>query len=94
MRLSTKRMSVKTTGGKLIVSFEDGKMNSWPLPQRTDKAAVTKIFDDSAAWARQHGATDGQVGAIHKELNAAGYYLVGLGRRKPPEPPLDLSALD
>jgi hypothetical protein len=90
MRRSTQRMSVKTTSGKLIVSFEDRKMNSWNLPHKSNRAAVTKIFDDSAIWARQDGATDGQVGAIHKELNNAGYYLVGPGHRKPSLGPNDL----
>lgn len=91
MRRSKQRMSVKVTGGKLSVSFADRSINSWNLPLRSDKAAVTKIFDESAAWARQREATDGQVGAIHKGLNQAGYYLVGPGHRKPR---LDLSSLD
>lgn len=91
MRRSTQRMSAKATGGKLIVSFANRKINTWNLPRPSDKAAVTKIFADCAAWARQQGASDGQVGAIHKELSAARYYLVGPGHRKPPT---DLSPLD
>ena len=77
MRRATERMSAKATDDKLVVSFEDKTTNAWDLPRPSDKMAVTKIFGDSAAWAREHGATDGQLGAIRKALNSAGYYLTG-----------------
>jgi hypothetical protein len=76
-RIASKRMTVKVQGQELTLSFSDGLSKRWLLPNRNDQKANREIREEIFNFAKQNGATDGQVAAITKELNNAGYYLTG-----------------
>ncbi len=74
-RLSQQKMSAKIDEGKLIVVFENGRSQSWTLPEVTDKLSIKSIRDQAVAFAADNGATLGQVNAVKKALTEAGYHL-------------------
>ncbi len=75
-RHATIRMSARVESGQLIVDFESGARNSWPLPEKHDKAAIRHIRDDAVRFALDNEASDpGQTNAVRKALTDAGYYL-------------------
>jgi hypothetical protein len=82
-RYSTVRISSLVHGRTLSVNVEGGYSKDFPLPEEVDKVAIRKVRDEAFAFAREHGATQGQLDAITKALNAGGYYIVGPRQRGP-----------
>lgn len=77
-------MSARVADRRLFVTFEHKQTYSRNLPDPSDKAGLKQAFDEAEARARQHGAaTRGQVDAIRKALNEAGYHLIGPGELCP-----------
>ena len=72
---ATDRMSSYISGTNLQVSFASGTSSSWPLPSKTDKAALRAMRDKAIAFATKNKATIGQVNAVKKALTDAGYHL-------------------
>lgn len=76
-RYATRRMSARLADGLLRVSFEGHPENSWLLPNREDHAAIAALSLEAQGWAEPHGASYGQLKAIHKALTEGGYYNTG-----------------
>ena len=74
-RIATKRMTREVNDGKFIVGFADGASRSWSLPEKDDKAGIRRIRDAAIKFARENGATEGQIAAVMKGLTEAGYHL-------------------
>ncbi len=74
-RIATKRMSSKVTGQEFTVTFSDGASKSWALPRRDDKAGIRRARDTAVKFAKENGASTGQVYAVMKALTEAGYHL-------------------
>jgi len=73
--LATDRMSAYLSGTQFHVSFVSGPSSSWPLPSKTDKAALRAMRDKAISFATKNAATTGQVNAVKKALTDAGYHL-------------------
>jgi len=69
------RMSAYVKANQVHVAFHRGPAQSWQLPQRSDKDGIRAVWDQAVRFALEHGATDGQVGAVKKALTEAGYHL-------------------
>jgi len=74
-RRATRRMSAWVERGHLSVRFADDQMETWELPDRSDKGAIRRVRDTAVAFARENQATLGQINAVKKALTEAGYYL-------------------
>lgn len=74
-RHATNRMTPEVTDGYLFIKFANGASNKWPLPSKEDKDAIRQVRDTAFEFARKNEATQGQLDAIVKTLNSAGYYL-------------------
>lgn len=72
---ATKRLSSYINGNHLHASFQGGPSRSWPLPPKTDKVALRSVREDAVTFARQNGATIGQINAVKKTLTDSGYHL-------------------
>ena len=68
-------MSARAEGSHLLVKFADDEMERWKLPDRSDKEEIQRIRDMAVAFARDHGATLGQINAVKKALTEEGYYV-------------------
>jgi HTH-type transcriptional regulator / antitoxin HigA len=74
-RNATKRMSAGVTSERLLIEFEGVAPRPFVLPHDlSDKAAIKRVRADAHNYARTQGATQGQIDAITKALNEAGYY--------------------
>lgn len=71
-----KRMSSFIDANQLHVSFQDGTSQSWMLPEPSDKLAIRTVRDNAVTFAKQNGATIGQVNAVKKTLTDSGYHLI------------------
>ena len=69
------KMSARAKGDHLLVKFADDKMERWKLPDRADKETIRRVRDLAVAFARDHGATLGQINAVKKALTDEGYYV-------------------
>ena len=74
-RKARKKMSTRVLDGHLLVKFADTEVERWKLPDRLDKEAIRCVRDKAVAFARDNGATLGQINAVKKALAGAGYYL-------------------
>ncbi|NIR49357.1 hypothetical protein GWO43_12730 [candidate division KSB1 bacterium] len=74
-RRTNRRMSAKVEHGELSIVFSNGPSKRWPLPLKDDKKELRIVRDTAVAFAEEHGATDGQLKALLKAINSAGYYL-------------------
>jgi len=72
---ATQRMSSYINNGQLHVSFAGGASRSWSLPAGNDKAALLSMRAKAVSFAKENGATLGQVNAVKKTLTDEGYYL-------------------
>ncbi len=72
---ATQRMSSYINNGQLNVGFQGGASRSWSLPPKNDKAALASMREKAVTFARENGATIGQVNAVKKTLTDAGYHL-------------------
>ena len=71
---ATQRMSAHISNNQLQITFQDGASRSWPLPSRSDKAGIKAVRDKAVTFAREHGATIGQVNAVKKALTDNEYW--------------------
>jgi len=60
---------------QLHVEFQDGASLSWSLPDPKDKANIRAVLEKALCFAREHGASVGQVNAVRKTLTNEGYHL-------------------
>ncbi|HLQ26263.1 MAG TPA: hypothetical protein VK138_10340 [Acidiferrobacterales bacterium] len=72
---ATQRMSSYLNNGQLHISFAGGASRSWSLPGPNDKAALLSMREKAVSFAKEHGATVGQVNAVKKTLTDEGYHL-------------------
>lgn len=72
---ATKKMSAEVRGQILYVGFLHGKSNSWPLPEKSDKAGIRIVLEKAVVFAKQNGASHGQEEAVRKALTSAEYWL-------------------
>jgi len=73
---STNRMSSYISNNMLHVSFEGGAAKSWSLPSQDDKIGIRTVRDKAVDFAKENGASLGQVNAVKKALTDSGYHLV------------------
>lgn len=73
---ATQRMSSYISGNKLYVSFNGGSSKDWTLPNQSDKIGIRTVRDDAVNFARENGASIGQINAVKKALTDSGYHLV------------------
>ena len=71
---ATQRMSAHISNNQLQITFQDGSSRSWPLPNRSDKTGIKAVRDKAVTFAREHGATIGQVNAVKKTLTDNEYW--------------------
>jgi len=74
-RIATRKMGANVEGIELIVEFLGGPLDRWTLPSQDNKMGIRKVRDEAVAFAKQNGATEGQVAAVKKALTSAGYHL-------------------
>jgi hypothetical protein len=73
--VADRRMSSNVDGNQLYVSFQGGPSRTWTLPLASNKAALRNVREEAVAFARENGATLGQVNAVKKALTDNGYHL-------------------
>lgn len=73
--VSDRRMRAEVQGKTLLVQFEGDDEESWDLAAKGDKTSLRAVRDKAWAYARERGASEGQLRAIQKALSDAGYYL-------------------
>ncbi len=74
--MATRRQRSYIEGNHLHVSFYDGPERNWALPDRSDKGAIRTVRDNAVAFARESGATLGQINAVKKALTDSGYHVI------------------
>ena len=74
-RRATVMMTQAVEGNDLVIRFVGGADRRWPLPSKSDKAAIRKLRDEAVDWARQNGATHGQQAAVMRALTSRGYHI-------------------
>lgn len=74
-RYARRRMSAYVNSNFLIVEFEGGPRQQFPLPDSANKLAIRKVRDDAVQFAEDNEASLGQVNAVKKALTDAGYHL-------------------
>ena len=72
---ATIKMTTRVDDNHLVVRFADGHGSRWELPDRSDKQGIREVRNLAGAFARHHGATEGQVNAVKKALTDNGYHL-------------------
>lgn len=72
---SDRRMRAEVEGRTLSIQFEGDAEKTWDLPSKGDKIALRVVRDKAWTFARDRGASKGQLAAIQKSLSDAGYYL-------------------
>ncbi len=79
LRRADKRLSNDMVrNGHFHIELEDTPIWFSELPtDKSNKRAIRRVRDEAYDYARKHGATDGQINAIGKALQQAGYYLLG-----------------
>jgi negative regulator of replication initiation len=74
-RYAQQRMSARIESGNLVVEFQNGASNRWPLPPKDDKNRIRVVRNQAVEFASKNGATEGQENAVKKALTEAGYHL-------------------
>jgi negative regulator of replication initiation len=74
-RQASRKMTAKVERDHLRVGFANGPSKEWPIPARTDKAAIRSIRDQAVRFAAENGATSGQQHAVMKALTAKGLHI-------------------
>ena len=69
------KMTSHIARNQFYIEFEDGASASWPMPDAKDKAAIKAVLDKAVLFAREHGASIGQINAVRKKLTDEGYHL-------------------
>lgn len=72
---ATQRMTSYISQNQLNIEFQDGASSSWPLPDPKDKMGIRAVLDKAILFARDNGASIGQINAARKTLTNEGYHL-------------------
>ena len=72
---ATQRMSCYVARNQLHISFQGGTSQDWQLPSKNNKSEIRTVRDKAVSFAREQGATIGQVNAVKKALTDNGYHL-------------------
>jgi len=75
------KMYQTVEGNKLILEFETGQRDEWPLPSKEDSAGIRKVRDLAVKFVRKNDGTDGQVGAAMRALTSRGYHVTQKNNR-------------
>lgn len=73
--IAVQRMSCNVDGTQLFVSFQGGPSRTWTLSSPSDKSALRNVREKAVAFARENGATLGQINAVKKALTDNGFHL-------------------
>jgi hypothetical protein len=73
--IALNRMSTYIGRNQLNIEFQGGAAYSWTLPDRTDKVGIRAILDKAISFAKENGASLGQVNAVRKTMTDQGYHL-------------------
>jgi hypothetical protein len=60
---------------QLHIEFQGGAPFSCKLPDRSNKAGIRAVLDKAFVFARDNGASIGQINAVRKTLTTEGYHL-------------------
>lgn len=74
-RMATRKMSSFVADQSLVVDFHGGPRQTFALADRADKKALRRVRNEAVDFAREAGASYGQVMAVKKALTEAGYHL-------------------
>lgn len=74
-RYAERKMPCYIADNNLVVEFVGGPSKKFALPPRSDKMAIRKVRDEAVAFAKDNGASDGQIAAVKKTLTEADYLL-------------------
>jgi len=69
------RLTSYINHNQLHVEFQDGASSSWSLPDPKDKANLRAVLEKALSFARENGASVGQVNAVRKTMTNEGYHL-------------------
>jgi hypothetical protein len=72
---ATQKMTTYIARNEFFIEFQDGASASWALPDAKDKTAIKAVLDKAVRFAREHGASMGQMNAVRKKLTDEGYHL-------------------
>lgn len=72
---ATQRMTSYIARDQLHIEFQGGASCSWTLPDRNDKAKIKAVLDKALSFAREQGASLGQINAVRKTLTNEGIWL-------------------
>lgn len=75
MRQATRTMSSKVTNGYLVVEFYKGPSNKWAISKGDDINKIRQVRKEACEFAKNNGATFGQIMAVKKALTNAGIYI-------------------
>ncbi|MDA8089429.1 MAG: hypothetical protein M0Z61_04305 [Nitrospiraceae bacterium] len=74
-RYAERKMPCYIADNHLVVEFVGGLSKRFALPSHDDKMAIRKVRTDAVDFAKDNGASDGQIAAVKKTLTDAGYHL-------------------
>ena len=69
------RLTSYINRNQLHVEFQDGASSSWSLPDPKDKTNIKAVLENALSFAREHGASVGQINAVRQTLTSEGYHL-------------------
>ena len=69
------RLTSYINRNQLHVEFQDGVSSFWTLPDPKDKNNIRAVLEKALSFAREHGASVGQINAVRKTLTNEGYHL-------------------
>jgi len=72
---AAQKMTTYIAQNQFFIEFQDGASASWALPDAKDKTAIKAVLDKAVRFAREHGASMGQMNAVRKKLTDEGYHL-------------------
>lgn len=72
---ATQRMTSFISQDQLHIEFQGGASFSCKLPDRSNKAGIRTMLDKAIVFARDNGASIGQINAVRKTLTTEGYHL-------------------
>jgi predicted CopG family antitoxin len=74
-RRASVRMTQDVIHGELILRFDTGQFEKWPLPAMDDHKAIRSLRDNAVKFVRKNGGTIGQEHAAIRALTSRGYHV-------------------
>jgi hypothetical protein len=74
-RIATNKLTSIVEDNQLFLEFASGENMNFILPDPDDRNSVRKVTEDAMQFAKNNGATTGQIAAVRKTLNEAGFHL-------------------